>query len=60
MQRFFIATALKGYENVMIPVHGIYGSARKPALIKDTGYMVEKAYHIAPNLGAFWAYLLPQ
>ena len=24
---------------------GIDGSARKPALIQDTGYMVEKTYH---------------
>ena len=37
------------------------GSASKPALIQDTGYMVEKTYlDIAPYLGAFGAYLLPQ
>ena len=42
--------------------HGIVdGSASKPALRQDTGYMVEKTYHdIAPYLGAFWAYLMPQ
>ena len=40
---------------------GIDGSARKPALRQDTGYMVEKTYHdIAPYLGAFGAYLMPQ
>ena len=40
---------------------GIDGSARKPALIQDTGYMVEKTYHdIAPYLRAFGAYLMPQ
>ena len=37
------------------------GSASKPALRQDTGYMVEKTYHdIAPYLGAFGAYLMPQ
>ena len=37
------------------------GSASKPALRQDTGYMVEKTYpDIAPYLGAFWAYLMPQ
>ena len=37
------------------------GSASKPALRKNTGYMVEKTYHdIAPYLGAFGAYLMPQ
>ena len=40
---------------------GIDGSARKPALRQDTGYMVKKTYHdIAPYLGAFGAYLMPQ
>ena len=35
---------------------GIDGSARKPALRQDTGYMVEKTYlDIAPYLGAFGA-----
>ena len=33
------------------------GSASKPALRQDTGYMVEKTYpDIAPYLGAFGAY----
>ena len=37
------------------------GSASKPALIQDTGYMVEKTYlDIAPYLGDFGAYLMPQ
>ena len=35
------------------------GSASKPALRQDTGYMVEKTYHdIAPYLGASGAYLM--
>ena len=30
------------------------GSASKPVLVQDTGYMAEKTYHeIAPYLGAF-------
>ena len=42
-------------------IQGIDGSARKPALIQDTGYMVEKTYHdIAPYLVAFEVYLMPQ
>ena len=37
------------------------GSASKPALRQDTGYMVEKPYlDIAPYFGAFGAYLMPQ
>ena len=36
------------------------GSASKPALVQDTNYMVKKTYHIAPYLGAFRAYLMPQ
>ena len=37
------------------------GSASKPALRQDTCYMVEKPYlDIAPYLGAFGAYLMPQ
>ena len=37
------------------------GSASKPALKQDTGYIVEKTYlDIAPYLGAFGAYLMPQ
>ena len=39
---------------------GIDGSARKPTLRQDTGYMVETTYHIAPYLGACGAYLMPQ
>ena len=37
------------------------GSAAKPTLRQDTGYMVEKSYlDIASYLGAFGAYLMPQ
>ena len=37
------------------------GSASKPALRQDIGFMVEKTYHdIAPYLGGFGAYLMPQ
>ena len=37
------------------------GSARKPALVQDTGYMVKKPYlDIAPYLRTFGAYLMPQ
>ena len=37
------------------------GSALKPALRQDTGYMVEKTYHdIAPYLRDFRAYVMPQ
>ena len=37
------------------------GSASKPPLRQDTGYMLEKTYlDIAPYLGAFGAYLMPQ
>ena len=37
------------------------GSARKPALRQDTGYMVEKTYlDISPLLQAFGAYVMPQ
>ena len=37
------------------------GSASKPALRQDTGYMVEKTdLDIAPYLGPFGAYLMPQ
>ena len=54
--------------HVIIIVHctkqslqGIDGSASKPTLIQDTGYMVEKTYpDIAPYLVAFGAYLMPQ
>ena len=35
-------------------------SARKPALVQDTNYMVEKTYHIAHYLDAFGAYVMPQ
>ena len=52
----------KGVDNGMMYVpQGIDGSARKPALRQDTGFMVEKTYHdIAPYLGAFGAYLMSQ
>ena len=44
----------------LILIQGIDGSARKPALLQISGYMVEKTYHIAPYLGAFKAYLILQ
>ena len=48
-------------ENMKVKVaHGIDGSARKPAFVQDTNYMVEKTYHIARYFGAFGAYLMPQ
>ena len=44
-----------------IPQGIVDGSASKSPLRQDTGYMVEKTYHnIAPYLGAFGAYLMPQ
>ena len=47
--------------NQIIVKQGIDGSARKPVLIQDTGYMVEKTYYdVAPYVGAFGAYLMPQ
>ena len=46
---------------IYIYLQGIDGSLRKPALMQDTGYMVEKTYHdTAPYLGAFRVYLMPQ
>ena len=47
--------------NTMLSQGMIDGSASKLALRQDTGYMVEKTYlDIAPYLGAFGAYLMPQ
>ena len=44
-----------------MPQGMVDGFASKPALRHDTSYMVEKTYHdIAPYLGAFGAYLMPQ
>ena len=39
---------------------GIDGSARKPALLQDTDYMVDKTYKVVPCYGLFGAYLMPQ
>ena len=39
---------------------GIDGSARRPALRQDTGYMVEKTYLDIAPYWAFGAYLMPQ
>ena len=46
----------------IIMIQGMVGgSASKPVLRHDTGYMVEKTYYdIAQYLGAFEAYLMPQ
>ena len=38
----------------------LYRSASKPVLVQDTNYMVEKTYYIAPYLGTFMSYLMPQ
>ena len=35
-------------------------STCKPLLIKDTDYMVEKNYNLAPYLDPFMAYVMPQ
>ena len=44
-----------------LPQGMVDSSASKPALRQDTGYTVEKPYlDIAPYLGAFGAYLMPQ
>ena len=49
------------WPGVIKDIQGIVdGSASKPALVQDTSYMVEKAYHIALYLCAFGAYLMPQ
>ena len=55
---FLSLTQIYKYTNIQ----GIVGgSASKSALRQDIGYMVEKTYHdIAPYLGAFGAYLMPQ
>ena len=45
---------------IIVKQQGIDDSARKATLVQDTGYMVEKTYHIAPYLGAFEAYIMPQ
>ena len=47
-------------KKVFISQRIVDGSASKPALVQDTNYMVEKTYNIAPYLGAFGAYLMPQ
>ena len=53
--------SLVAHCHVVHDIQGIEnGSASKPALIRDTNYMVEKTYHMAPYLGAFGAYLMPQ
>ena len=55
----FIVYTEKG--NIYLKQGIVDGSASKPALRQDTGYMVEKTYHdIAPYLGAFGAFLMPQ
>ena len=49
------------YVNTLLLQGMVDGPASKPALRQDTGYMVEKTYpDIAPYLGAFGAYLMPQ
>ena len=56
-QVFFFSSA---FENCILQGM-VDGSASTPALRQDTGYMVEKTYpDIAPDLGAFGAYVMPQ
>ena len=56
---YHIVTSLTRTSNVIQGM--VDGSASKPALRQDTGYMVEKTYlDIAPYLGAFGASLMPQ
>ena len=52
----------KSHRGALLFTQGMVdGSASKPALRQDAGYMVEKTYlDIAPYLGAFGAYLMPQ
>ena len=59
---FFLCRRAVLQSNGQILIQGMVdGSASKPALRQDTGYMVEKTYLvIAPYLGAFGAYLMPQ
>ena len=40
-------------------IQEIDGSARKPALVHDTDYMLEKTYHLAPCFSSFESYLMP-
>ena len=53
-------TPLVSSGHILTIRQGIDGSARKPALVQDTGYVVEKTDHIAKYLGAFGTYLKPQ
>ena len=49
---------MKLAKNKYIP--GIDGSARKPAFVQGTDYVVKKNNHLAPYFGPFGAYLMPQ
>ena len=66
IQEFLLSPGSHGntgeQDNYISYIQGmVEGSASKPALRQDTGYMVEKTYlDIAPYLGAFGAYLMPQ
>ena len=62
MSAIFANMGLMTFTVFMEYIQGMVdGSASKPALRQDTGYMVEKTYlDIAPYLGAFGAYLMPQ
>ena len=52
IQHFYVLfrTLLTRIHDYIIKL-GIDGSARKPALIQDTEYMIEKTYHIWVILG---------
>ena len=36
------------------------GIARKPALVHDTDYLVEKIYHLSLYFGPFEAFIVPE
>ena len=59
----FVYPSNKGAENWVnhdLKQGIVDGSASKSVLVQDTKYMVEKTYYIAPYLGTFGDYLMPQ
>ena len=50
---------LKPIDPDIILTNGIDGSVRKPALIQDTDYLVEKTYNSPAYVGPFGAFLMP-
>ena len=64
-KEYLIGSGVSNQSHILILIITLQGmvdgSAFKLALRQDTGYMVEKTYlGIAPYLGAFGAYLMPQ